>query len=46
MHMTSIHNCAVKAKWKLKKQKVRALSESSTLTACQLKHASVSVLVD
>lgn len=43
--MTFMHN-SVKANWKLKKQKVRALSENSALTACQLKHATVSVLVD
>lgn len=44
--MTFIHNSAVKANWKLKKQIVRAFSENSALTACQLKHANVSVLVD
>lgn len=43
--MTFIYNCAVKANWKNKKQKVKALSESNALTVCQLNYVSVSVLV-
>lgn len=44
--MTIIQTPVVKANWKRKKQKVRTLSENNALTACQLKHDNVSVLVD